>query len=319
MVTERGQLILVGALAVAVLILGVTFTLNSTLFIENSQTDESTAAITQAERIDKELAQSVLETTFHTNHRTRNHTWNELKEYVRDNVTVVTGAVRSQSLRSGSRSVNVSITNFEEGTRVVQRADGNFTLSTAGGPDESFNIIESPPGTNSSIEWFVLNLNASANRSGPVVINLTNSNSEFVELTIEQVNESAFIVSYTNRSAVVGGRHPESTDCMTQDGRLVISHKLVSPHDDTCRYGFLDEIHSINFTNGSNANGKYSFVVNRSGSIVHSDIDKCTTTIPRDDPCHTPVVWSLQLETATKGPDLVQRRWTNITVYPDIA
>lgn len=318
----RGQLILIGALVIALLVVGVTIIVNTTLFVENTPSDESAVVIEQATTADETLRDAAVSTTFRVNHQSRNHTWNESRTWARDNVSRLASVMRQQYLQSRSFSVNMSVESTTEGTRVVQAGDGNFSVPPAPPPAPTSEKQNWTAVDGSRIGWFVVNLNGTEGRTGPFHAVVENGSGESVDMTIEQVNKSAYEID----SAVSTGGTTNVT-CATRDGRLVLDvRRGRSPTDRSCRFNGTSEIRNastIEFENGDNAFGKYSIVINGTRSTLASRLDeanaKCDDGSPSPaptDPCHTPVVWSMQLETTVVGNEITRENERNATVYP---
>lgn len=290
---ERGQLILIGALTVALLVVGVTVTINTVLFVENTATDEGAVVVNQAAEVTSELRRAVQSTTLHVNHQSRDHTFPQLTDYTKSNVSKLESVMSQQYLQSRSLSVNVSIEDPTEGTRVVQTADSDFT--------------ENPISSGSPrIGWFVMNLNATEDTGGSFKTVVSNG-SEDVTVTITRENASAYEVESTVSS---GGS--AKTTCRTRGNRLVLDvHRGQSPTDLACQFNGTGEVQNastVEFTDGGNAFGKYS--------IVTADSSVSLPWSCGSKPCTTPAIWSVQFETTVAGSEFVQRSDHNVTVYP---
>lgn len=297
---ERGQLILIGALTVALLVVGVTITINTVLFVENTATDEGAVVVNQAAEVTGELRSAVQSTTLHVNHQSRNHGPTQLENYVESNVSKLESVMSQQYLQSRSLSVNVSIEDTTEGTRVVQAADANFT-DDFGGSDWD------PISSGSRIGWFVVNLNATEDTGGSFDAVVSNG-SEDVTVRITRENASAYEVESTGPS---GGS--AKTTCRTRGNRLVLDvHRGQSPTDLACQFNGTGEVRnatSVEFTGGDNAFGRYG-IVTADSSV--SSVPNC----PSSGPCHTPAIWSVEFETTVAGSEFVLSSDHNVTVYP---
>lgn len=292
--SQRGQLILIGALTVALLVVGVTITINTVLFVENTATAEGAVVVNQAAEVTSELRDAVQSTTLQVNHQSRDHSYTQLENYLESNVSKLESVMSQQYLQSRSLSVNVSIEETTEGTRVVQTADSDFT--------------ENPISSGSPrIGWFVMNLNATEDTGGSFDAVVSNG-SEDVTLRITRENASAYEVESTVSS---GGT--TTTTCRTRGNRLVLDvHRGASPTDLACRFNGTGEIQNastVEFTDGDNAFGKYG-IVTADSSV--SSVSAC----PSSGPCHTPAIWSVKFETTVSGSEFVLSSDHNVTVYP---
>lgn len=308
---ERGQLILVGALVMALLIVGMTIIVNTVLFVENTPTDQSTTELRQVSQTEGELREAARLTTFRVNHRTRNRTESELAGSVERNVRNLTQGLDQQYLATRSLSVEITILETENGTRVVQSGDSEFTRPSTGDTDWD------PVTTPARIGWFTLNLNSTNSQSKPFEIEVSNSTTGDVTYNITRTNDSAYRI----KSDVSSGGDADVT-CITRENRLVLDMRLgQSPTDRSCAFNGTIEIgnaSAVQFRDSHRAFGKYAIVVNGTGNPppnVDSAIGECSST-PLTEPCHTPVVWSMRIETGLTSESVSRTASHNLTVYP---
>jgi len=316
---RRGQLILVGAIVIALLVVGITIIVNTVLFVENTSTDQSTTKLRQAAQVEGELRDAIRATTFRVNHRTRNHSTSELRRATERNVTRLTRTMDQQYLASQSLSVSVSVNGTDNGTRLVQAADGDFTHPN---PTVNTNWHPVKPGGPSSprLGWFVLNLNATEPTTGTFEAEVRNESNESVSVEVERINASAYEI----RSDVDTGGDTTVT-CGTRGNRLVLNMRDgSSPTDDTCTFNGTAEIanaSTVEFANASQAYGKYAVVIDdryASGPSSPASVQSCDspTNPPLSEPCDTPVVWAVQFETDIASESVSRTGEHNVTVYP---
>lgn len=251
---DRAQLILVGALIVALLIMGITVIINTVLYVENTPTDEGSVVVDEASTVSAEVGEAVHKSAYRINHQTRNHSWQALQNRVAGNLTRLEASMNRQYLEGRSLSVNISLANQSEGTRVVQAADANFT-------DPSTDDADWDPVANDShrIGWFTMNLDGTAQREGRLHVNVTNG-AESVNYTIEQTNSSSFVIK---SSASTSGSTIDV--CSTRERRLVLDfYAGESPSDRSCEFDgitAIDKPAGVSFEGGKNATGKYGIVI----------------------------------------------------------
>jgi hypothetical protein len=314
---RRGQLILVGALVMALLVVGITLIVNTVLFVENTPTGQSTTELEQASQVDEVVRDAIQSTTFRVNHRTRNHSAAELRRATERNVTRLTRTMDQQYLASKSLSVNVSISGTENGTRVVQAADGDFSHPTG---QTNWEPVGSSLTSSPRVGWFVLNLNATVDTTGRFEAEVRND-SAAVTFGVERINGSAYEVG-----SDVDTAGNTTVTCVTRGNRLVLNMRDgSSPTDTACEFNGTDEIanaSTIEFSNADRVHGKYEIVINdtyASGPSLPASVhpcDKSGSPPPLSEPCETSAVWAVQFETAVTSESMSQTREHNITVYP---
>jgi hypothetical protein len=319
---RRGQLILVGAILIALVVVGITIIVNTVLFVENTSTDQSTTELRQAEQVEAELRDAIRSTTFRVNHRNRNHSASELRRATERNVTRLTRTMDQQYLASQSLSVTVSVNGTDNGTRLVQTADGDFTHPNPPPSMVSTNWHPVKPGAPPSprLGWFVLNLNATEPTTGPFDVEVRNESGSAVSVEVERLNGSAYEI----RSDVYTGGDTTVT-CGTRGNRLVLNMRDgTSPTDESCTFNGTAEIanaSTVEFSNADQAYGKYAVVIDEtyaSGPSLPASVQSCDspTNPPPTDPCYTPVVWALQFETEIASESVSRTGEHNVTVYP---
>lgn len=318
---RRGQLILVGAIVIALLVVGITIIVNTVLFVENTSTDQSTTELRQAAQVEGELRDAIRATTFRVNHRTREHNASELRRATERNVTRLTRTMDQQYLASQSLSVSVSVNGTDNGTRLVQAADGDFTHPATGQSD--WDPVTTTLTPSPRLGWFVLNLNATEPTTGTFVAEVENESGDAVSVEVERLNGSAYEV----RSDVDTGGDTTVT-CGTRGNRLVLNMRDgSSPTDDTCAFNGTAEIanaSTVEFANADQAYGKYAVVIDEryalgSGPSLPASVQSCDspTNPPLSEPCYAPVVWAVQFETDIASESVSRTGEHNVTVYPD--
>jgi hypothetical protein len=209
---SRAQLILIGALVVALSVIGVTVVINTVLFVENTPTDRQTARIDRAATVDDDARRAVRSTALRVNHRSRNHSASQVSDAVGRNVSALNDLFQQQYLSSQSLSVAVTYEGAAtEGFRVVQAADGPLT-SDAGSPDWS-----PVPAGSGRVGWLVVNLNATATATGRFYANVSNSAGETLSVALNKTSDRTVNVT----SSPPGGGSTRVT-CDVRNGRLAL-------------------------------------------------------------------------------------------------
>jgi hypothetical protein len=303
MVSGRGQLILIGALVIALTVIGISVVVNTVLFVENTPTDRGTARIDRAATVDDDARRAVRSTVLRVNHRGRDRTPGQVSDAARRNVSGLSDLLGQQYLASQSLAVNVSyLGTTEEGVRVVQAADGNLT--DAGDDDGDW----SPdPGGTRRVGWFVLNLNATETGSDRFHANVTGAGGDELGVTLNKTAGGAF-----NVTSSVGGSAPGTVTCEPRGGRLALDFRRGRQVSGTgCRFDGMDQLGTptgVEFENGDTAVGKYAIVMNGTGA------GNCGS--PADRPCESPVVWTANVSVSVTSAEFEYRNRGNVSVYP---
>lgn len=271
MVSERAQLILVGSITIALLVIGIALVVNTVLFTENLQTDTTAITLDESSAIDAEVQEGVRSTTLRVNHRVRNQTQSEIHTWVEENVTRF-GALMSEAQVDANRltvTVSYDRSASETGFRVVQSENGSYE-STSGATD-----WDPVPAGDHRVGWFVVNVNATSTGESAFFANASNPSGETLNVSVNKTDDTTFNVTTTTSLGSA-----TTVNCDTQGGRLLLNlHTGRSFTDDDCtftgtrRVGNVSRIH---FENGDGIAGEYAVVVNDSDDLTVGDCSAAT-------------------------------------------
>ena len=301
---DRAQLLFVGAIVLAFLVVGIAVVINTTLFVENTQTGTTGGQSRSPINIDDEVTGSLRTVVLRVNHQTRNHSATEMGTYANNNVTRLGTVLGESYAASSSLSVSVSYRNESSrfGNRVVQIGDSTFDNVS---PDWT----PVTGGSQRELGWFVVNLNATESQDDPFHTNVTNG-TKSVNLTVNKVSDTEF---WVNTSGPTGS---DTVLCQPRGGRLFLDlRRGRSVTDDNCRFNGTSELNTVskvNFAGGDNVVGKYAIVTNSSSTSVPA----CKTTTSRTEPCHAPVVWTANATVSVVGSSVQYESEKNVTIYP---
>lgn len=310
----RGQLLLVGAAVLALVIIGIVVVVNTALFTENVEAPGVSSGVTQVSEIDYNLRQAVRTLTVRVNHQSVNHTSSGIETQVERNITNLSQATRATFVASESTVVTADYNPGSStlGTRVVQEQDGYLTDDGTESGQPQWQPVDGH-----NIGWFVLNLNVSEMENVPVHANVSNSTGASVNVTMEKVNATSPDVNIT--TSVSGG--PQfTTTCDPSSGRLLIDVRSgESFTDDSCQFNGTTEItnaSTANFDDGDHVRGSYSLVANESGGVsdVVGGLPTCLSSGPAA-PCRSPVVWSANVTIGVSSSEVAYENTHNISVY----
>lgn len=308
---DRAQLILIGAIAVALLVIGISLAVNAVLFTENVRPSESTSQLSEAREIDFETRRSVRSLSARVNHQSRNHTEDEIAVWVGNNVTRLSHLLEESYVASGPMAVNLTynVSRGLNGSRLVQLGDSTFRS----GSDDWTPI--GPASGDQRIGWAVVNFNATRSDPQRFHANFSNAQGEEVRMTF---NKTTSPVEYEVTTSSTAGSGPRTeVTCTPRRERVLLN--LYDGHsytDDSCVFNGTIEIGnvtSVEFEGSDNVVGRYSFVTNDSSAInVGTD---CDDSVLATVPCITPVVWQANVTVGITGEGFQYENRHNVSVY----
>jgi hypothetical protein len=317
--SDRAQLLLVGAIGVAFIIVGMAVVVNSMVLSGVGESSEAVTAGGDVERLNHEVRRDTRSLVIHTNHYEVYEDASGLNASLRSNVTEYSRLLGSTYARSGGAFVDVSFVGRNRtGTRIVQSTDAEFT-GTGGQTDHTL-LGPTPPntvgvGSPGPLGWFVMNVNASETSDrtkGWFTVVVVGDDGERLELSMNQnatgegVSSALDVESDVSTTPGADG----NVTCISTGDRVlidVVAGRCVN--DPTKRFRTVDSLASpyrVRFANGSDAVGKYALVTNR-------------TTTPNcasgDAPCRAPAAWSVDVSVTYRTEQVAYRNVQPVTVY----
>ncbi|WP_256299266.1 hypothetical protein [Haloarchaeobius salinus] len=159
---SRAQIVLVGALAIAFIVLGIVVVFNTSLYAENVDSTGTVSSVNQAEQVRHAGGQSVAGLAYRVNEGNfTNET--DIAATMNDNTSNLSAVWQSLYARSQPSAVNASLdgSNSEYGVRVFQSTDADFRARGGTPPGTSANWTLTPtdtPATYADIGRFELTL-----------------------------------------------------------------------------------------------------------------------------------------------------------------
>lgn len=313
---ERGQLILVGALTIAVSIVAITVFLNTTLFTESIAPSTASDQLDDARQFDQQARAGATELLHRINLEERNRTLLELEENATQGIRNYSQLLAASYAQSGPASVTVSLDPdaSEYGNRTVQLIDANLTAPAPGGSEN----WEPVPNTNRTIGWFVVDMNVEESTTASTDLTVTNGTGAEVEISLQK-NLSGTGTNVTVVSDPSFGSVDQVT-CETSFGRVLIDLYRGTVVGTTCAgdssftgIEALSPPHELEVTNGDSFTGEYEYVLNQSTPAI----PRCTTSEPVTEPCATPALWQANLSTAYLGTAATYRNSYNVSLYAE--
>ncbi|WP_136601456.1 hypothetical protein [Salinigranum halophilum] len=313
---DAGQLILVGGIALAFVVIALALAFNGALFADSLADSTARADLDVSEQVDRQTARDVPRLLLYLNHRTPYADVGTLDEAVTANVSTYTRLSTETRLQSRPGVVNVTLVNRTYGTRVLQSTDGPFTEDGSVSGDPSWQPVDD----RRAVGWAVLNLDA-AN-----VTDADGADRFTIELR-DGVGNSATL--YLSRNTTTGddsrtvdvetvlssGNGTAPTPCAPSQGRLLLDLRDGSSYGGGCTFnltGPLEGPYEVRFTNGDAATGTYAFVT--SGSPPNT-LAAGSYACPVPKPCNAPVVWEATVVTSYETGTATTTNNRTVEVY----
>jgi hypothetical protein len=307
MVTERtrnrAQMILLGAIALAVLIVGVSIVVNSLTTTRTAAPSQASPQIDEAREFGFESRKGTRSLVLRINHRYRNVTATELGTQVRENVTRYSQLLAESYASSHSEYVSISYHDSDSayGERLVQAGDDNLTAT-----DNPTDFV--PSGQRRALGWFVLN--ADVEETGREQARITVSNgTESIEFRINSTSGGNLNVtsdvSYDGTTTVTCDPSSERVLLDLVDGRSFTAD---------CQFDGIRTIegpYSVE-VRSEELVGKYELVYNES---VTTSPSVCTDSDPRTEQCTVPAVWVANVTARLDSSELSFSNDYNVSIY----
>ncbi|WP_459193391.1 hypothetical protein [Halosimplex sp. J119] len=310
---DRAQMILLGALTLAAVIVALTVVVNSHFVTENSAVSEVSPQIDEAQEFEYESRKGARSLVLRLNHRHRNLTGAELGTIIERNMTVYSSLMAESY--AGSRGQHVAISYDNEsshfGSRVVQAADGNVTSD---GGSEEWTIGED--GEYRNMGWFTMNVNVDETSDRPTWINVTNATGASVNVSINRTTVGTGVNLGVSSNVSHAGN--SSTLCDPSRDRVLLDVFEGSSFNGECDFNGTRSIappYQVDVSGGKQLVAKYELVYNDTNPS-HSYYGPCEQAGPLpDQPCRSPAVWTANVTTEFGGSQLDYANEYNITVY----
>ena len=242
---DRGQVILIGAITLAFILLGIVVVFNGVLYTETLSSSATSQSTADADMTMDGVERNLVEIAHRGN---MNGNWSSRSDFVDEiNSSGFADQYRNTTANSRAAMVNVSVNSVKEGDAVFRNeTTGNIT-----------------PISESGIEHFSIELNASKTDNLTIESNRTSGGSD--NITIESENNNKFKISDDS------GNPPCTVDNRIVRFDLVDGTTNISPVT-SCELSIIerDEPYSeVVFINGSTG-GKYDIVTKKKISYPSS-------------------------------------------------
>ncbi|WP_318570803.1 hypothetical protein [Salinigranum marinum] len=310
---DAGQLILVGSIALAFVVVTLAVAFNGVLFADSLADSEARADLDVAEGFDRAAAGEVPRLLLYVNHRRPYADQAALDAAVRANVSTYARLHAESRLRERPGVVNVSLHDWADGTRVLQSTDGAFTADGSAGGATDWEPVD----TSRRVGWAVLNLDAAnvsdATGSDRARVVLDDGTDTSVLYLSRNTTTGADSETVDVETALSSGNGTAAQPCTPSRGRLLLDLRRGTAFGGDCSFNLtepLDDTYDIRIENGENATGKYAFVTEGSPP---NGLSSCPVGT---GPCNAPVVWEATITTTSETGETTANTTRTVAVYP---
>ncbi|MCU4716592.1 DUF7261 family protein [Halapricum hydrolyticum] len=322
---RRGQLLLVGAIALAVIILGLSVVANTVLFTENVGTGEDRVESSEIGEFSFEAQKGTRSLLLRVNHANETNTMAELDANVRRQVTNYSDGLARMYASAGTKIVDISYNRtLANGTRIVQRTDRNFTYPDGGSRVSDWSLFDDP----ADVGWIVFNVDLRNTSGRQMTVNVS-GDSETLQYRFNRSNGgdgAALRVTTTNLNTGA----TDTTACESTGGRVLFDLRRGEAFSSECTSPGIETLappYEISVSDGHNLAGQYDVVVDgRWHSSESETLDAVNTDTGNDlsyphctgsdpGPCVLPVVWEGQVDLAYRSDRTDFATTRNVTVY----
>jgi hypothetical protein len=316
---DRAQLMLVGAVTIAVLLVGLVIVFNSALFTETVDQESAVQTGNDAVLFMSQTERDLRSLALRVNHG---------RTYKNDtlvNASMARNVSRFDRILSesyaGASAIYVNVTyrpaDSENGRRLVQSSDAKFTNPGAG-PANSWSPVTKSP--RSDVGWMLFNLNTSMVAITEDFTVRVDNDTDFYEASFRR-NATGFVVVQVNVSANHAANG--TIKCRPASGRLLVDVMYGKVYPSSCvpestggefngTDAHLEPPYNVTFDDANRAGGRYDIVVRDEGS-VNGGFDDC----PDPDACQSAAVWALNSTMEFRGTQVGFRKNVTVEVYND--
>jgi hypothetical protein len=304
---DRAQLLLLGSVTIALVVVGLTVLVNTVLFTESIGSSSLDNRIDETSEYDSEVITGVRSLTFRIGHNSWGITESQLRGWIAENVTRYSHAMGMSYAVSRPVAVSVEYSNASElGNRTVQNGDSNITSS---GGNERWEMVD-----DKTVGWFTLNVDLRDTDRAPTHFNATNATGgDWVNISVNRTGAGTITVE-----SVQDGGGSVTTTCSSVDGRVLLdlyAGTALTNTSSACSFigtGTVDGPHRVSVTNGDAVVGKYSLVTREAVSGYPSCAD---ASAGQQEPCVSPVLWSVNVSMAFEGESINYANTYSVDIY----
>ncbi|WP_251344151.1 DUF7261 family protein [Haloplanus halophilus] len=313
---DRGQIMLIGAVAIAFIFLGLAAVYTAQLSARPATTGSVGDQGADATEFNREARRNVRAIAVRVNHA---EPYYASRGALNDSVARETtnySRLLAETYAGGTGSmVDVRYDGATRvGTRTTLYDDG---LLTDDANATTWRPVEDP----ADVGWFVLNLNVTAMSEGdPFVVRIENATGADTTYTFTRntTGQSVLTVEVTSETEIFG----QGGTCNPRGNRSVIDLTSGESFTSTCSVEpaieDLDGPYTVEFENADNAAGKFSVVTDTREANRANGLGACPPTGSDPQPCNTYAAWNVTLTTRYDSGELSYTNTQNVTVYEGV-
>jgi hypothetical protein len=322
---DRAQLFLVGAIAIAMIILGIVVVINTVLYTESVTSGEAIESTTDAGEFDRQARRNVRSLVLRINHEQVYATNEALEDPINSSLADYSALLAESYASQRPSLVNITYHNgsSEFGRRIVQQTDGAFRSP---GPANARDWALIPPAKATNVGRFIANFNVTDSKANPTNISVSNASTggsdDYVNMSFKRVGGTSGRDIQISSERSFGG-NTSKVRCDPSGARVLLDLMNGNAFTDDCQFSGIDGLeppYHVSIANGENARGKFSLVANWTNPSYDDGIDRlydaCVFTTVGDDPCQTPAVWAANVTVSYQSDHVHFRQRHNVSVYP---
>jgi hypothetical protein len=307
---STAQIVLVGAVAMAFIIVGLVLVANTVLYTESVGAEGSLGSADETGEFQRVARDSTASTVYRVNERSNFSTRSALDTAVRDNVTALSNLLATEYGQEYGVFVDVEadLANSEYGARVEQ---DTFTFFNNSGSD-----IWTPVATPTSVAEFDATFDVSEMKNQSLL-------TDQFYMRIEGDSGDERYLSFYNRSGDLAISSDASSptlgsispDCTVSTGdRVLVDVSNGSVPGTDCTFDGLDALeapYTIEFNNSDEAVGTYSFVAADESLATDSKY----ANFSGGQPYSSFVYWNVAVDITYEGSEVAYELERTVSIY----
>jgi hypothetical protein len=320
-VDDRGQIVLVGAVAIAFIVIGLVLVANTVLFTESVGSQASLTDVDRASATEKRVQTDVASLTYRVNRLNAFGSQSGLNGSLAANLSTyanLTAAVQFQE-RGVVQDVTWNRSASEYGVRIEQDDTGGYNASGSNSWDPV------PSGTPANVSDFQATFNVSGMTTPGALsdvfsVEYTGSGGAGTSVEVFVYYDDGNVSLYDTTGAVGGiGSLTPSAACteMEASPRLFVDFTRGVVPGTGCTFqgiGSLDGPVTVEYTDGDEAWGTYEFVTDEPALTGVPEVGPHTGS-DSDSPFYAHVLWAVGLDFQYQGPEATYGTTNTVPIY----
>jgi len=316
---ETAQIVLVGAVTMAFIIVGLVLVANTVLYTESVGAERSLGSADKTAQFQTVARDETANVVYRVNTRENFSSRSALDAAIRDNVTTLSHLLATEYGQREGVFVNVSanLTESDYGARIEQDDEATFNGSGSG----NWTPVTSSDAT--AVAEFQATFNVSempgVTGLGGLPFELTiNGDTDSVVYAVNESGNLTLVESNTALSigSVVSAADPACREINTSE-RVYVDFSAGRVPGTDCTFNGTNDLEgpfSLSIRNGDTAVGTYSFVVRDDDIATQAKYANFDGT-DSDDPYSSFVYWSVETTTQFEGPELSYNITRTLQIY----